>query len=454
MLIELLRRAAAGEAKRPVVITAEGSEAYGECLERAEAFARGLSDRGVARFGSAVQSPADIVPLLAGASAVGSEACLYPRDLDDDALARLALRFEHDVIVTDSRRDLETAESLPLSELASRPGPPANSAEASPVLILTTGTTGDQKGARHDWRRLARAVRRPDPEPGTRWLLAYNLNQFAGVQILLHVLASWATLVVPASRRAEDVIDAIRTHAVTHVSATPTFWRLLVGRLDAGTATELPLTQITLGGEAAPESLLAKLRTLFPSARISHVYAGTEFGSAVSVRDGRSGLPLSVLERDENADIQLRIVDGELQIRSRVGMIGYHEREDDDDEWRPTGDLVEVRGDRIHFVGRTTEIINVGGAKVHPLPVEDLICSVEGVHLAAVYGRPNAVTGQIVAADVVPAPGVDAIELEQRIRAECQKLPAAGRPRRIRFVPELDVRGNKLLRRHEANVTA
>jgi acyl-coenzyme A synthetase/AMP-(fatty) acid ligase len=281
-------------------------------------------------------------------------------------------------------------------------------------------------------------------------LLAYNLNQFAGIQIMLHVLASGSTLVAPPSRRADEVIETIRRHRVTHASATPTFWRLVVGRLDAETARELPLRQITLGGEAAPEGLIERLHELFGQARLSHVYAGTEFGSAVSVRDGRSGLPLSVLDRDESADVRLRIVDGELQIRSRVGMLGYHRNTDDESEWRPTGDLVEIRDDRIHFVGRKTEIINVGGAKVHPLPVEETVCSVPGVQLAAVYGRPNAVTGQIVAVDVVPAPGVDTDELAALIRTACQALPAAGRPRRIRFVEELEIKGNKLMRREVA----
>jgi acyl-coenzyme A synthetase/AMP-(fatty) acid ligase len=128
-------------------------------------------------------------------------------------------------------------------------------------------------------------------------------------------------------------------------------------------------------------------------------------------------------------------------------MVGYHQGTDDDSDWRPTGDLVEVRDGRIHFVGRKTEIINVGGAKVHPLPVEELVCSVDGVELAAVYGRPNAVTGQIVAVDVVAAPGADTDALAARIREACQALPAAGRPRRIRFVEELEIKGNKLMRR-------
>ena len=353
-------------------------------------------------------------------------------------------------MIADDDLSLDGARTLPLKQLEQAAGPDPDRSEQTPVLILTTGTTGEPKGARHDWARLARAVRHPDDRSATRWLLAYNLNQFAGIQIMLHVLASGGTLVAPPTRRAEDVIQTIREHRITHASATPTFWRLVVGRLDEDAARALPLAQITLGGEATPEGLIERLHKLFPSARISHVYAGTEFGSAVSVRDGRSGLPLSVLERDEDADVRMRIVDGELQLHSRVGMLGYHQSGNDESQWRPTGDLVEVRGDRIHFVGRRTEIINVGGAKVHPLPVEEVVCSVDGVQLAAVYGRANAVTGQIVAVDVVAADGVDTDALAAEIRTACQALPAAGRPRRIRFVDELEIRGNKLMRREAA----
>jgi acyl-CoA synthetase (AMP-forming)/AMP-acid ligase II len=127
-------------------------------------------------------------------------------------------------------------------------------------------------------------------------------------------------------------------------------------------------------------------------------------------------------------------------------MLGYYGEPDVDDVWRPTGDLVEVRGDRIHFVGRTSEVINVGGVKVHPLPVEDVVSAVEGVELAHVYGRANPVSGEIVAVDVVARPGADEESLEDAIRAACAALPQAARPRRIRFVDDV-VRQQKIDRR-------
>ena len=448
MLSTLVRRSAGEAPDRPVVISPSGRLTYSDCLRRAEAVSFGLREREILRFGCLLSVPETVIALTAS-TIVASEACVYPRDPGAGGYARLVSRFAHRTVISDQPALDPAPEQLPLAALEQHGDKPADSSGPFPVLILTTGTTGEQKGARHDWQRLLAAVRHQELRPGTRWLLAYNINQFAGIQVLLHVLAGGGTLVEPASRQAEDVIEAIRQHGVTHVSATPTFWRLLAGRIDAATAEALPLEQITLGGEAAPEELLDRLSGLFPTARISHVYAGTEFGSAISIRDGHSGLPVSALDRDESSDAQLRIVDGELQVRSRVGMLGYYESDQRRDDWVRTGDLVEVRDGRIHFVGRTTEIINVGGAKIHPLPVEDLICSVEGVQLAAVYGRPSAVTGQIVAADVVPAPGTDTTELEPRIRSACQALPAAARPRRVRFVADLDIRGNKLMR-HEA----
>ncbi len=441
-----MRTAAAQAPQLPAVIAPDGELTYGECFERSERIAASLSELGIERFGCWLGNPIQALPVLAGSSGVGSEACLYPPDPGPGGLHRLASRLDHTLLVTDSPVEIPGVTTCKVAELERAEPVPRDAPGKCPVMILTTGTTGEPKGARHDWRMLLRAVRHPDEIPGRRWLLSYNLNQFAGLQVVLHALASRATLVLARSRQPDDVIAAISEHGVTHVSATPTFWRLLVGRVDHATARRLPLQQITLGGEAAPESVIARLRSLFPAAQISHVYAGTEFGSVVSVRDGRSGLPLSVLDRPDTADVQLRIVDGELQIRSRVGMLGYHEAGDDAGRWRATGDLVEVHHGRIHFVGRTSEIINVGGAKVHPLPVEELLCSVEGVQLAAVYGRSNPVTGQIVVADIVSVPGTELTALEERVRKACQSLPPAARPRRFRFVPRLTLRENKLMR--------
>ena len=86
----------------------------------------------------------------------------------------------------------------------------------------------------------------------------------------------------------------------------------------------------------------------------------------------------------------MKIVDGELWVRSRIGMLGYYGDDPvDPDGWRPTGDLVEIVDGRVVFRGRRSEIINVGGTKVHPLPIEERIGAVPGVGWPASTAGPT-----------------------------------------------------------------
>jgi acyl-CoA synthetase (AMP-forming)/AMP-acid ligase II len=452
-LIELLRRVATADPDRTAIITDDGARTYGALAEQAEAVAAGLASRGIARFATVTDDAAAVVALLAGASLAGREVCQYPPTDDPVPVQELAGRFDHDVIVTDRVALAGVAGRVAVDDLASataggRGAGPADPPAVRPLLVLTTGTTGAPRGVRHDWGRVLRGTDRIRPAAGQRWLLAYGLHQFAGLQILVHVLAAGATLVAPAERRPKDGLAALRRHEVSHASATPTWWRFLLAELQSEGRPAPALEQITLGGEAAPGPLLEQLAATFPSAHLSHVYAASEIGSTGSVRDGRSGLDVSILDRGDDADIAMRIVDGELWVRSRIGMLGYYGEDPvDPDGWRPSGDLVEVVGDRIEFRGRTTEVINVGGVKVSPLPIEDLVEAVPGVEIARVFGRPNKMTGAIVAVEAVAAPGSDPAIVTEAIRTACAELPAAARPRSIRIVDELATHGGKRTRR-------
>jgi len=447
-LIELLRRAAAEDAARAAIVTHELTVTHGDLADAAERVATALRREGVTRFAIADHDAEVVVALFAGASAAGVEACQYPPD-EPEVLGELRERFDHEIVVT-SRDDLGSIGARivrPTDWTRGERGQPVEPGSARPHLVLTTGTTGKPRGVRHDWERLLRSTARIKPAAGERWLLAYGLHQFAGLQILLHVFAAGATLVAPAPRRPREGLAAMRELGVTHASATPTYWRFLLAELGSDGGPVPELEQITLGGEAIPGPLIGQLRDTFPDANISQVYAASEFGSTGSTKDGRAGLSTDMLERG-NDDVAMKIVDGELWIRSRSGMLGYYgEPPIEADGWRATGDLVEIEGDRILFRGRTSEIINVGGVKVHPLPIEELVSAVPGVAMARVYGRKNPMTGAIVALEVVAAPGADRDSLDAAIRQACADLPAAARPRSIRFVDDVATSGSKIVRR-------
>lgn len=436
-MIELLRRVADVDPDRVAVLTHERATTYADLVAAGGGAAAWLTEEGITRFAHLDPDAHVAVPLLAGASLAGVQMCQYPPDAD---VASLARRLDHEVVLGGAASVLDAP-----SPALGRARPPRT---GRPHLVLTTGTTGDPRGVRHDWDRLLRPTARIAPSSDQRWLLAYGLHQFAGLQTLLHVFAAGATLVAPTPRRPREGLSAMRTLGVTHASATPTYWRFLLAGLRTDGGPTPPLQQITLGGEAVSEPLIGQLAETFPDAHVSQVYAASEFGATGSVRDRRAGLPTEVLDRGDDADVAMDIVDGELWVRSRVGMLGYH-RENlvEPDAWRPTGDLVEVVGDRIHFRGRTSEIINVGGIKVHPLPIEERVSAVADVEIVRVFGRPNPVSGAIVAVEVVVAPGADPDRIRDEVRAACEDLAPAARPRSVKLVDTVATAGDKVTRR-------
>ena len=457
-MIELVRRASARDPHQPAVVDDGRTTTYGELAAQAESVAAYLRAGTIERFGILDYDAAHLLALLAGAALAGAEPCMFPPIETAEEFDAQAARFEHTLVVTTHALDGAVTERVHPAVLFGWDGSSMAGVapgESQPLLVLTTGTTGAPKGIRHDWHRLLAPTAHDAPAPDERWLLAYGPHQFGGLQVLIHVMSIGAVLIAPFPRRPRESLRAMRTHGATHVSGTPTYWRFVLAEMRADGGPVPELAQVTMGGEAVPPGLIEELEAAFPKAKVSQVYAASEFGATGSVRDNRNGLPLSVLERGDGADVQMKIVDGELWVKSKVGMLGvYGEEALDPDGWRASGDLVEIEGDRILFRGRNSDIINVGGVKVHPLPIEDRISAVPGVAMARVFGRPNRMTGAIVAVEVVAAPGPggepldeDGLEaLEDAIREACEDLVAAARPRSIKFVDEIVTQGNKITR--------
>jgi long-chain acyl-CoA synthetase len=120
---------------------------------------------------------------------------------------------------------------------------------------------------------------------------------------------------------------------------------------------------------------------------------------------------------------ETRVVDGRLQIQAESSMLGYLNAESPftEDGWFQTGDRVEVDGEWIRFLGRDSDIINVGGRKVYPAEVEDLISGLENVDEVAVFGEENAVMGEIVCDRLRLLEPEDPKKLKKRVRAACRE---------------------------------
>ena len=214
---------------------------------------------------------------------------------------------------------------------------------------------------------------------------------------------------------------------------------------------------IRLSGEIADQAVLDGLKRAFPRASIGHAYASTEAGVGFAVDDGLEGFPAALVGVTKSG-VEMKLRDGSLLIRSsrtaRAYVGGSAPDLADPDGFVDTGDLVELRDDRYHFVGRRGGIINVGGLKVHPEEIEAVINRHPEVRMSRAKARRNPITGAVVVADVVLADAGEAPrgdDTRQEILTRCRASLAPHKvPAVIRLVPSLDVTAAGKLARHDA----
>jgi len=318
-------------------------------------------------------------------------------------------------------------------------------AEQAGLRLFTSGTTGRAKSALYSLQRLRSGVRQHPRGEDAVWLLTYEPASFAGIQVLLTAAINGARLLAP-ERSIDALADALRG-GTTHVSATPSFWRVLLAAVPAD--LNLPLKVITLGGEASSQALLDILAQRFPLALIRHIYASTEAGVGFTVADGKAGFPAQWLDHPVEG-VQLRIREDELEIRSARGMLGYAQADAPvASGWLRTGDLVELRNDRVLFLGRRDSVVNIGGTKVVPEKIEALLEGGEGVADISVQAHPNPILGHILIAQVCCRGGANPVAVEAALKARAMDLlPPVARPARYRFVDSVVLESGKKGRKH------
>src|SRR5262249_55818704 len=171
--------------------------------------------------------------------------------------------------------------------------------------------------------------------------------------------------------------------------------------------------------------------------------ASTEAGVGFDVNDGLAGFPAALLGRLPSG-VEMKVEDDTLRIRSNRTALRYvgggAAALAEHDGFVDTGDIVELRDGRYHFVGRRNGVINVGGLKVHPEEVEAVINRHPQVRMSLVRSRRNPITGALVVADVVLRDHSGAGGEIDRITGEILELCRAGLtrhkvPAAIRVVP-------------------
>jgi malonyl-CoA/methylmalonyl-CoA synthetase len=283
-----------------------------------------------------------------------------------------------------------------------------------------------------------------------------------GLFVALHgALAAGARTLLLDRFDAAEVLACLAARRATLFMGVPTMYHRLVSLPPAapGHAPDLSALRLLVCGSA-------------PLGEETAAAVARRFGRRVLVRYGLSEALMVTSERPDETHarppggvgrplpgVSVRIVargdsgrvrvmppgeHGEVEARGPSVFAGYWRQPEATaavlrDGWLSTGDLGALEPDgTLRLLGRSRELILCGGFNVYPAEVEAVLDAHPDVLESAVFGLPDADLGERVAAAVVPAPGVDAQGLADRLLAHCRERLAAYKcPRRIAAVRSL-----------------
>ena len=307
----------------------------------------------------------------------------------------------------------------------------------SEITLFTSGTTGQPKKVIHTVQTLIRNVRKSIEYEKHSWAFAYNPTHMAGLQVFFQAFLNSNVIVNVFNKKRDEVYESIGKYSVSHISGTPTFYRLLLPFEKVCNS----IRRVTLGGEKSDTKLHNALVQIFPEAKINNIYASTEAGSLFSAKGEFFQIPSSIQDK-------IRVIDNELYVHE--SLLGKSDSFIlNEDNYYRTGDLIEWENKEnglFRFKGRANELINIGGYKVNPSEIESVISQLPDIIQVIVYGKSNSVLGNILCADIKLKAESEITELsiKEYLKNFLQDFKI---PRRIKFVDTIELTRTGKLKR-------
>ena len=302
---------------------------------------------------------------------------------------------------------------------------------SSGLILFSSGSTGKPKAMIHNLDTLIDSFK-DKKEKSMNMLVFLMFDHIGGLNTVFNALFMGACLIIPKIKDAKTICELIEKYKIMVLPSSPTFLNLILISEEYKNYDLSSLRMITYGTETMPQSLLLKLKEVFPKVKFLQTFGTSETG--ISTTSSKSSNSLFMKLEDINGEY--KIVENELWLRSKTQVLGYLNASMDSftsDGWFKTGDLVEVDGEYIKIIGRAKEVINVGGQKVLPSEIESIILEMEEISDCMVYGEKNAITGQTVVCDVVLNQEIE--NIKKRVRVFCKdRLDAYKIPTKVNVV--------------------
>ena len=304
----------------------------------------------------------------------------------------------------------------------------------SGLILFSSGSTGKPKAMIHNFDNLVEHYK-DKKEKSLNMILFLMFDHIGGLNTLLNILSMGATMIIPENRNADDVCKLLQDYKIMVLPSSPTFLNLILMSKANEKYDLSSLRMITYGTETMPDSLLNRLKEAFPRVKFLQTFGTSETGIANTSSKSSN----STFMKIDDPELEYKIVDNELWLKSKTQVMGYLNSSMDSfthDGWFKTGDLVEATEDGyIKIIGRNKEVINVGGEKVLPNEVESLILEIPEIEDVMVYGEANIITGQTVVCDVVLKDELTQNEIKKIVRKFCKdKLDAYKIPTKVNIV--------------------
>jgi fatty-acyl-CoA synthase len=440
------------------LVTANARLSYGDLLGRAKQAAGAMQSLGVKHgdhVGILMGNDENWLALFYGAALIGAvtvpvntrfktaeiDFCLKQADCKVLFYAERFLNIDFGAMVRETGfRNAIEAGDIPWRTHA----PVAVSPDDVLLIQFTSGTTAYPKGAMltHDnmlrdaWAAGTRVGIRADD----RYFNCRPFFHVAGTTLsALMALVAGACLVTLPTFEAGAALEMMERERCTLVSGNDTLFQMMMAHPD------FPKRKLCLRGgwaAAGPQTMRAIIDKLGAKA-ICAAYGLSEASPNVVMSDWRDAEELRVqgLARPHDG-VELRIVDGEIQVRGWNVMRGYYNNPEANakvftpDGWLRTGDLGELTADgRLRMVGRLKDVFRVGGENVAPAEVEEVLLAHPAVQTAQVIGVPDARLGEVACAYVT----VQKKASEEELLAWCKTRMANFRvPRYLKIVENFE----------------
>jgi long-chain acyl-CoA synthetase len=476
-LASILTESAVRFPERPAVRLGDVELTYAELDDRSARLATLLGERGLKqgeRVGvmlpNVLEFPVVYYGVLrTGAVVVPLNVLLKRREIVyylEDSGAKLLLAwhgFAEEARSGAEEADAELIEVEPQSfaamvaEHEPTPGLVGTDEEDTAVILYTSGTTGQPKGAElthfNLWRNSQiSAETTTEAREGDVVLGALPLFHSFGQTVSMNgSLRVGACLTMLPRFDPGEALETIQRDRVTHFQGVPTMYGALLHHPDRERFDTSSLRSCISGGAAMPVEVLHGFEQAFDAIVLEGYGLSETSPVACSNHPDRERKPGSI--GTPIKDVEMQVVDdddspvpqgevGEIVIRGHNIMKGYWQRPDSTEEamrggWFHSGDMARVDEEGyFYIVDRKKDLIIRGGYNVYPREVEEVLYEHPKIREAAVVGVPHDEWGEEIGAAIVLHDGEELAPEEISAYVK-ERIAAYKYPRIVWFLEEL-----------------